>query len=389
MQQVSSRPDAKARQHIFQSFFQGGFECSTHRRQDGVRLDVIHATRHDALAEADYRLLARLGIRTVRDGMRWHLIERDAGRYDWSSLLSQLRGAHRLRTQVIWDLLHYGWPDHLDVWSPKFVDSFATFCAAAARVVRNETDTVPFYVPINEISFLAWGGGDMGLFNPMMRGRGEELKRQLVRSAVAAMDAIRNVEPRARFVQVEPAIRVVPTTEASVAPAAHHNAAQFHAWDMVAGRIAPELGGSEAHLDIVGVNYYCHNQWRHGGGPIAWDGSDPAYTSFADILVDTFSRYGRPILIAETGIEAELRPVWFAYVCAQVREAMARGVPVEGICLYPILNHPGWDDDRHCPNGLLDYDRITFSRSVYQPLANELARQRPTFETALQETRVA
>jgi hypothetical protein len=50
-------------------------------------------------------------------------------------------------------------------------------------------------------------------------------------------------------------------------------------------------------------------------------------------------------------------------------------VPIEGICLYPILNHPGWDDDRHCYNGLFDYANDDGNREVHVPLARELARQ--------------
>ena len=55
--------------------------------------------------------------------------------------------------------------------------------------------------------------------------------------------------------------------------------------------------------------------------------------------------------------------------------AFERGVPVEGLCLYPILNHPGWDDDRHCHNGMFDYADADGKRAVYQPLADEVARQ--------------
>jgi hypothetical protein len=75
------------------SWFMGGFECSTHRRRDGRRLDVIAATRHDAMALADDRLAASLGLATLRDGTRWHLIERISYRYDWSSLLPMLQAA--------------------------------------------------------------------------------------------------------------------------------------------------------------------------------------------------------------------------------------------------------------------------------------------------------
>jgi hypothetical protein len=54
--------------------------------------------------------------------------------------------------------------------------------------------------------------------------------------------------------------------------------------------------------------------------------------------------------------------------------AMNSGVRVEGICLYPILNHPGWDDDRHCHNGLWDYADETGEREIYHPLAEEIHR---------------
>jgi len=64
---------------LFQSWFIGGFECSTHRRRDGRRLDLLASTHHDVNAAADYRMLADHGIRTVRDGLRWHLIETTPG----------------------------------------------------------------------------------------------------------------------------------------------------------------------------------------------------------------------------------------------------------------------------------------------------------------------
>ena len=130
------RPPAPPAPPLFRGFWQGGFECSSHRRaHDRRRLDMIAATRHDSLAEHDYRTLKRHGIVTVRDGLRWHLIEQRPGQYDWSSLDRQLDAAAASGTEVIWDLLHYGWPDDVDVWSPAFVARFAAFAAAAARVI--------------------------------------------------------------------------------------------------------------------------------------------------------------------------------------------------------------------------------------------------------------
>ena len=359
---------------LFQSFLQGGFECSTHQLRSkegetqGRRLDMIAAIGHDRYAEEDYRQLQRFGIRTVRDGFRWHLIEK-SGDFDWSSARPMLRAAANTATQVIWDLLHYGWPDGLDIWSSRFVDRFARFASACARMVREECDDIPFYCPVNEISFFSWGGGDAGYLNPFANGRGFELKVQLARAAIAAMEAITSVDARARFVHCEPVINVIadPSSPEHRRPAEGHLQSQFQAWDLIAGRMWPQIGGSERYLDILGVNYYFNNQWIHGGRPI--DIGHPLYKPLSRILVETFARYGKPILIAETGIEDERRASWFEYVAGQAAIAMQSGVPLEGLCLYPIVNHPGWDNHRACENGLLSADITPSGRRVYQPLA--------------------
>ena len=339
---------------LFRSFLQGGFESSTHRRvRDRQRLDMIAASGHDVHALHDYRALARLGILTVRDGLRWHLIEREPGRYDWSSLEAQLSASQAAGTQVVWDLLHYGWPDDIDIWTPAFVERFVAFAQAAARRIGASSDGPRFYAPVNEISFFAWGGGDAGYLNPFAHGRAHELKVQLARAAIAAMEAILAIDPSARFVHADPVINVItdPNRPHDAAAAEGHRQAQFQAWDMIAGRAWPQIGGRPALLDIVGVNFYHNNQWIHGGPPLPWDHA--LCRPFRHLLADTYARYGRPIFVAETGIEGAARPAWLRMILDEVEAAAALGVPVEGVCLFPVLDHPGWDDDRYCPNGLL------------------------------------
>lgn len=363
---------------IFKSFFQGGFECSTHRLQpregevSGKRLDMIAATRHDINAAADYAQLASHAIRTVRDGVRWHLIEAVPEKYDWASFLPMLTAARETGTQVIWDLLHYGWPDDIDIWSPEFVTRFAAFAGATASVVRQASDVVPFYVPVNEISFFAWAGGDVGYLNPFTRGRGFELKVQLARASIAAMKAVLAVDSRARFVHCDPVINVVadPSRPWDRQVSQGHCHSQYQGWDLLAGRMWPQIGGSKRYLDIVGVNYYHNNQWVHGATAI--DVDHPLHKPLRTILYETYARYGRPMLIAETGIEAEKRGPWMRYIYDEVNAAADAGVPIEAICLYPIVNHPGWDDDRPCENGLLSAVPSEEGRSVYEPLARVL-----------------
>lgn len=366
---------------LFQSFLMGGFECSTHRKRGGGRLDLIAATRHDEFAEADYERLSSVGMKTARDGIRWHLIEREPDRYDFSSLQNQIRAAQSAGTQIIWDLFHYGYPDDLDIFSPQFVERFARFAAATTEFLRSETRGTLFICPVNEISFFSWIAGEAGGFYPFARKRGDELKRQLARATIHAIDVIRGVAPEARFVQTDPAIHVTTGRENSMARrrAEKYRQAQFQAFDMLCGRLEPELGGNPKYLDIIGLNYYCHNQWFYPNRRKIHPGHH-LYRPLHEILTEFHERYRRPMLIAETGIEDEERSHWFRYICEETRIAQLNGVPLEGICLYPIVNHPGWDDERHCHNGLWCYPNEFGERDIYLPLAEEIAAQQEEFE---------
>lgn len=363
----------------------GGFECATHRRRDGRRLDVIAQTRHDVRCAQDYALLARAGIRTVRDGLRWHLIERVPGQYDWSSFLPMLRAALHSQTEVFWDLCHWGVPDGLDVFSPAFPTRFAAFAAAAAAVMVEERARANrpgpnFYTLMNEISFWSWAGGEVRYLCPCCERRGPELKRQLVRATILATHAVREQDPGARFLQPEPLINVAPGTRRrhTVHAAARHTEAQFEVWDMLAGHIAPELGGENSLLDILGVNYYWNNQWVHRRetAPLGHPKHRPVHKMLADIS----ARFGRPLLVAETGAEAEAGVGWLAYIMAEVRAARRLGATISGVCLYPVMDYPGWDDARHCRCGLLNVARGFQDRELRADLFSELELQRTLLE---------
>jgi hypothetical protein len=360
----------------------GGFECSSHRRIDGRRLDLLRGTRHDVFAAQDYQAMLDHGILTVRDGIRWHLAEPSPGVYDWSDFLPLLHAAREAGVQPIWDVCHYGWPDDIDIWSPAFVTRFARFAAALAALMRDEWPEAPYYCPVNEISFWAWAGGDTGDIAPCQRRRGMELKRQLVRTTVAAIEAIRDIDSRARFVAVDPVINIVPKNMRQQRKAENARLAQYEAWDMITGRLMPELGGKPEHLDIVGVNFYSHNQW-YLNGPTIRKG-EPLYRPLRDILAETYHRYQRPLFIAETGAEGQHRVPWLRYVCDEVAAALDNGVPVGGICLYPITDYPGWDNDRHCPTGMLGLADEAGCRPVHDELAAEVQRQIDRFERLLE-----
>ena len=236
---------------LFQSFFLGGFECSTHRLRNGRRLDLVHATRHDEFAASDFRLLQRHGIFSVREGLRWHLIESQPNRFDFSTAQSIIDAACETGTQVIWDLWHYGWPDDIDIFTPEFVTRFTKFATAAAEQLSEKIDA-PLICPINEISFFSWAGGDGGIFNPFARDRGNELKRQLVRATVESIKAMRQTNPRITFFHIDPMINVLATnpTPENVAAAGASGTEKGHCSRQSRPRSRPLVDERD---DVVGV----------------------------------------------------------------------------------------------------------------------------------------
>ncbi|MDB5596399.1 MAG: Beta-glucosidase [Hyphomicrobiales bacterium] len=282
-----------------------------------------------------------------------------------------LQAAERRGMKVVWDLCHYGYPDHLDIWSNEFPDCFAAYARRLAEIVRDESTQSPVYCPINEISFWAWAGGELGHMNPGSLGRGNELKEQLVRAAIAATHAIRGVDPRAHFICAEPIIQVVPTHPAEADSARAYTQSQYEATDMLLGMCHPEIGGSPDCVDAIGVNFYPSNQWFLDRGVIPL--GHHCFRPLRDMLQDLHSRYpDKEILIAETGAEGSARAAWMYYVCSEVQAARDNGVPVTGICLYPILDYPGWENDRPCEVGLFSGDH---DRSVHPHFLAELRRQ--------------
>ena len=181
---------------ILPGFLHAGFECSTHRdrnlRQD--RRDFAYAAR--SLRPRGLPQAAQPRNSRRRDGVRWNVVDR-RGRLDFSSALPFIEAAEEEGIVVIWDLFHYGYPDDLHPFDPNFIPRFASYCYGFARLMAAHSRQIPFYTPVNEISFFAWAGADGDLFAPRVGGRGDELKRLLVRAAIAGMEALLAVDPRA------------------------------------------------------------------------------------------------------------------------------------------------------------------------------------------------
>jgi beta-glucosidase/6-phospho-beta-glucosidase/beta-galactosidase len=362
---------------VFRSFFLGGFECATGWNARGEWIDQIAATQHDIFADLDYALLRSVGIRSAREGVRWPLVDR-GGRYDFAPLRPFLEAARRHTIEPIWDLFHFGYPAGSDPFSERFPERFAEYCFAVARHVARESEGPWWFTPVNEPSYFAWAAGDAALFAPHATGRGYELKLQLARAALRGIDALRSACPEARIVTVDSLCRVVaPDGRDDLADEVRvwNEQIVFESLDLLSGRLAPELGGSREALGVVGVNYYWTNQWELGSPQTPLCDTDHRCAPLRELVRGVWDRYDGEIFISETGHVGERRASWMSRVAEEVELLFADGVPLGGVCLYPILGMPEWHDRaRWTPMGLWDLVRRgeVLAREVHEPMRRAL-----------------
>jgi hypothetical protein len=343
---------------------------------------VLATTRHDELAAEDYIRLRNVGMTACRDGVPWALVER-AGRFDFARFVPMVQAARRHGMDVIWDLMHFGWPDDVDPFHSSFPVRFGRYAAAFARWISMQTDRPLFVAPINEMSFVAWAGGDVRCLDPFEAARGVELKAQLVRATIEAIEGIRLVVPTARFLQPEPLINIVPASghESSSLRVESDNLLQYQAWEMLIGRVWPSLGGHPRYLDIVGVDYYADNQFSTDGLTI--DRDDARYRPFAKMLVEVWHRYGRPMIVSETGGEGMGRAPWLRYISGQCVAALREGCELHGVTLYPIVDSARvLAEDLRPHTALWNQADLTGHREPDADLLGELLCETPRLEAA-------
>ena len=368
----------------FRSFWMGGYECTDQLNTHGDRVDFLHVTAHLDMIREDYARLNQFNIKTVREGLRWSQVERRPYEYDFRTLGVMLDAGRDCGIQQVWDICHFGYPDDLTPLHPHFTRRFAALCRAFANyhatVSPGETLIV---TPINEVSFMSWLGGDVAGTSPYCRNNGWEVKYALMRAYIAGIRALREVNPGVRILTTEPLVNIVPpfdATPAQIAETAFHHDVQYQSVDILCGRICPELGGSPDCLDLLGFNFYYDNQWESGTNHrLNWNDPvlDRRWRPLDDLLREAHRRYDRPVVLSETSHPGIDRPLWTERIALECSRAIRAGVPLWGICQYPVIDRPNWDhlDHWHLA-GLwdVDFSGQSMTRILHEPSAAALRR---------------
>jgi beta-glucosidase/6-phospho-beta-glucosidase/beta-galactosidase len=367
---------------IFPTFFISGFECSTFLWKDGKRRDLVEETQHRRHVERDYDILHELGIAVSREGIPWPFVDQN-GQYDFSRVDPMIDAMSRAKVLPIWDLCHYGYPDGLDHFSEHFAARFADYCRAAAEYVVPRLPGPYFFTPVNEITFFAFCGGEWGWVAPYKNTREDRFRFRvaLCKAAIAGAKAIREVEPEARMVNIDPLVQVVaPRDRPDQIEAAYRETYvdTFLAWDILYGNEHPELGGSPEILDIVGANNYSFGQmeYRESGPHQALDPGDDRVKPLCELLSLVWDRYRRPMIIGETSGMGQGRAAWLKDVMEESLAAVNEGMDLQGICLFPAVDMPDWHTGKWLNNGICDlvYQDGELTRVLHDPYVEELRR---------------
>lgn len=380
----------------FNSFWMAGFECSDKLNAFGNRVDFLNLTGHLDLLDEDYKRLHDFNISTVREGIQWSKVEIKPYTYDWSVVFNMIKAAKQNNIQQVWDLCHFGFPDDLTPLHPMFARRFAALCKAFVEFYRsiNAHDTL-IIIPINEVSFISWLGGDACGTTPYCKGYGWEVKYRLMKAYIEGVEAIKKIDPSVLVLTSEPLVNIVPplyATTKEIEAAERQHSHQFQVLDILSGRICSELGGKPEYIDMIGINYYYNNQWIYDTCDfLIWkdEPADIRWKPLRDLIAEIHSRYSKPIVITETSHPREDRGLWMDIIAEECSSVLMSEIPLLGICIYPVIDRPDWDDLitwHH--SGLWDIEHGKHERIIYLPMAKALLRAQKKLNHALSSTLV-
>lgn len=357
-----------------------GLECTVNRVGDRY-FDQLEWNGHADRIE-DLRQFAALGVEMIRYPVLWERIAPNGlDQADWSWVDERLRLLDDLGIRPIAGLVHHGsGPRHTSLIDPAFPQKLAQF----ARAVAERYPWIDHYTPANEPLTTARFSGLYGHWYP--HGCDDlTFAKALIhqcRATVLAMQAIREVNPRAQLVQTEDLGKTFSTPSLTY-QAQLENDRRWLSLDLLCGRVNPDhplwdyLLGSGVEPeellwfadhscppDIIGINrYVCGDRFvdervdrypehtRGGNGKheyadveAVWVCADGIY-DHAALLKEVWERYGQPLAITEAHIgctrEEQLR--WLKEIWRVAQAVRQDGVDFRAVTVWSLLGTYDWN----------------------------------------------
>ena len=392
-----------------------GPECTVNRVGDRFhdQLPVNgFASRMD-----DLERLAGLGITRMRFPILWErTVPHERGVFDWAWTDERITRLRELGVAPIAGLLHHGsGPAFTNLLDPAFAQMLGEF----ARAVAERYPHIDAYTPVNEPLTTARFSGLYALWYPHRADDASFVRAVLneVQGTVAAMRAVREVNPHAMLVQTED-IGFCHSSAPLAYQARFENLRRWLSFDLLMGRVDrrhrmwPYLlrcGASEKELrrlqddpcppDILGINTYVTSERLlddrielyppdYAGGNFRDRYTDVEAVRVVGAIPGTFEarlreackRYGLPVAITEAHLgctrEEQLRWLHQAWQAAQT--VRSEGHDVRAVTCWAAFGSFDWNTlvtrlDGHYEPGLWDVRSTPPRPTALATLARQLA----------------
>ena len=404
-----------------------GVECTVNRVGDRY-FDQLERNGH-ATRISDLDLFAELGVRAIRYPVIW---ERTAPNglesADWSWADERLERLRYLDIRPIVGLVHHGsGPRDTSLIDPAFPEKLAVY----ARAVAERYPWVTHYTPVNEPLTTARFSGMYGHWYPHGRDALTWARALLTqcRGVVLAMQAIREVNPKAQLVQTDDLGKIFSTKKIAY-QAEFENERRWFSFDLLCGRLNRAhplwdylcllVGVDEGELnwfvdnpcppDIVGINHYLtsdrflddrlehYPSWVHGGNGKhqyadveAVRVCESGVGGSRAVLKEAWERYNLPLAVTEVHLgctrEEQLR--WLKEVWDAAQSLQKEGVEVRAVTAWSLLGAYDWNslvtrDSGHYEPGVFDlrgsHPRPTALAGMLKDLAAGKTPQHPLLE---------
>lgn len=316
----------------------------------------------------DLDLAKGMGLSAYRMSLEWSRIEPERGRIDQSAVdhyKAQIAGAIARGLTPIVTLSHFSYPAWLDHplgggeggWeSQETLVEFRHFAQFAAQTYG---PMVKYWITINEPNTLAIAGYVAGIFppgkhNPFAYGRVLTNMAQAHRLAYTELHAAR---PDA-MVSINPFVFRTRSGEG-------YSAQNFNPDDTAILDSAMGSATASRALDYVAFDYY----YPISPGAVAKASTHWEWPVYPEGMYYTakelYKRYNLPLLVAENGMATDgerkrqdgwTRSAFLVNHVAQLRRAMAEGVPVLGYMHWSLCDNYEWGSFQPC-FGLFAIDR--------------------------------
>lgn len=353
----------------------GGHECTVNRVADRY-CDQNRLTGHDERIE-DLERFAALGVKALRYPVLWERVGPERpGAYDFTWSDARLAEIRRLGMRPIVGLLHHGsGPRFTSLVDPEMPALFADYAAAAAERYPWVEDWTPVNEPLTTARFAGlyghWypHGGDESVFLSALVTE--------IEATVAAMRAIRRVNPGARLIQTDD-LGDTYSTRKLARVATHYNHRRWLGFDLLAGRVdkahyfwraidkagladrVRAISADPCPPDIVGVNHYItsdrfldHRRARYPDLKTPSVGfhdftatrvMDPPPPGLESVLRQVWNRYQIPLAITEChlGCTREEQMRWLAESWATCERLIGEGMDIRALTAWALLGNYDW-----------------------------------------------